>query len=120
MNLAEVTAPALIAAVRRVIAKRGPEYVYPAINCTYGGADEGLYSERCIFGEALIGELGVPYDWKWEGKSIDDILVAAGYDDVAYYSAANDVQEAQDSGCAYGEIEGLVPSFFAYGAEVVG
>jgi hypothetical protein len=115
-----ITSQEFIDAVHTVLDKRGDGFVYQApVGVEYEDSGTCVYSEdegqtgSCLFGAALIEELGVPYDASWEGATIAQILRGeAGSEDVDFdfdYTldlcrAAYEAQRSQDISYEYSRV----------------
>lgn len=101
-----------IAAVRAVLAERGPDFVYQpepdmgTASCMYS-RDNGI-SGSCLYGTAVIEQLRVKYTNYWESKSVAAIFVGDGKTlwalSPAVKSAAWITQNMQDQRFPYGVV----------------
>jgi hypothetical protein len=114
-----ITDGEFVAAVERVLKKRGASYIYevPAWTqrCVYS-ADEGE-TGSCLFGAVLLDEFGIPYSDAWEGATIAQVL--RGQSDIGpitvdgvefllsepVITAAMEGQSTQDNGQRYDDVE---------------
>lgn len=114
-----ITDGEFVAAVERVLKKRGPAFTYevPAWTqrCVYS-ADEGE-TGSCLFGAVLLDEFGIRYSDSWEGATIAQVL--RGRNDIGeldiegvefllsepVITAALEGQSTQDNGQRYDDVE---------------
>lgn len=97
-------------AALKVIDKRGDDFVYiPERDGQCAYSEDGGVTGSCIFGAALIEELGFEYSFDWEGSSIyslleDKTLVGDKLDVTAWLNVEtlSTVQVRQDGGDTYG------------------